>query len=141
MANKKNAAIRHLAEHLFVEKGWKQNAIADYLGIAEKTIIEWKKKDAWETKRIAISAAPHTIKSTLLAEMNKIINGEQSKINADALSKMYKVVADLDQDLSAEVCMSVFEEFDLFMVNKDPKMALQFTEYHRQFLIHKLTKE
>jgi uncharacterized protein YjcR len=137
MAAKKEA-IRKYAEHLYVNEGWKQNAIAEFLEVAPKTIVHWKKEDKWEEKRMMIVAAPHTIKTTLLQELQNVIEGKETKVDADALSKIYKVLSGMNEELSAEVAMSVFKEFDLWMVNEDPKMAVQFTHYHRKFILYKI---
>ena len=84
MAKSKDA-LRKYAEHLYVNEGWKQKAIAEFLGVNEKTISnDWKKKDKWEEKRALIVAAPHNIKTILVAEMQKIIQGEETKVDADA---------------------------------------------------------
>jgi DNA-binding XRE family transcriptional regulator len=140
MANNKKDALKKYGEHLFVEKGWKQNAIAEFLEVAPKTIVAWKKEDKWDEKKMLLIAAPHTIKSTLVVELQKVINGEKSNVDADALSKLWKVLSGMQQELSAEVCMSVFEEFDLFMINEDSKIAYEFTNFHRKFLLHKINQ-
>ena len=53
---------------------------------------------------------------------------------------LYEVItqAALNKGVSAEVALSVFREFDNYMANHDPELATRFTEYHKQYLIHKL---
>lgn len=140
MANNKDA-IRKYGEHLFVEKGWKQKAIAEFLNVAEKTISDWKKKDTWDEKRMMLVAAPHTIKTTLIQELQNVIEGKATTVDADALSKIWKVISGMNSEISPEVCASVLEEFDLFMVNEDAKLAVEFTTYHRKFLLHKINSQ
>lgn len=132
------AKFKPLAEHYFINLGWTIKAISDFLGISERTIGTWKADGKWEESRDLIVAAPHKIKTVLLEELKKIANGQESKVNADALAKVAKAIESLDDKISIPVVISVFQEFDLWMVDQDPKIALQFTEYHRKFILHKI---
>lgn len=126
------------AEHLFINEGWTQKAIAEYLEVSEVTLSNWKRKGLWEEKRARILAAPHTIKTILLGQLEKVSKGEESNVDADALSKIAKAIDTLDDKISIQVITSVFKEFDLWMVDQDPTQALKFTEFHRKFLLYKI---
>jgi hypothetical protein len=134
-------AIREYAELLYVEKGWKQSAIAETLDVAPKTIVDWKQKDDWDAKKAAFFGAPHKIKAVILQELLKVSEGQESIINADALSKIYKVYADMNDQISVEICMSVLQELDNFLVNDNPKLAVECSPYHRKFLLHKINNQ
>lgn len=137
MAKKKDKLDAY-AEHLFINEGWTQKAIAEYLEVTEKTIGDWKKAGKWEDKRRRILAAPHTIKTLLLGELEKVAKGEATNVDADSLSKIAKAIDTLDDKISIQVITSVFKEFDLWMVDQDPSLALKFTDYHRRFILHKI---
>lgn len=137
MASKKDK-LEGFAEHLFINEGMSQKAIAEYLGVTEKTIGNWKNAGKWEEKRMLIIAAPHRIKTTLLAEFEKVAKGEETNIDADALSKIAKAIESLDDKVSVQLILSVFKEFDTWMVDQEPQFAVKFTEYHRKFILHKI---
>ena len=135
---KSKEKLNAFAEHLFINEGWTGKAIADYLEVSEQSIVKWKKVGLWEDKRKRILAAPHTIKTILLGELEKVSKGEESKVDGDKLSKIAKAIDTLDDKISIQVITSVFKEFDLWMVDIDPIQALKFTEYHRKFLLYKI---
>lgn len=136
MANKDK--LEGFAEHLYINEGWQQKDIAAYLGKSENTISAWKRNGRWDDRKMLVLAAPHRIKTLLLEHFEKLAKGEESKIDADAVSKVAKAIESLNDRISVQVIMSVFKDFDLYMVEQDPQLALKFTEYHRKFLLHKI---
>lgn len=134
----KNDKLRLWAAHLFIVDGYTQKAIADYIGVSEVTIGKWKSADKWEEERQAILASPRKIKSILLTELEKITNGEESNIDADSLSKISKVIRELDGKISIEVIHSVLKELDTWLSEENPQFAVQCLAYHKRFLIHKI---
>ena len=46
-----------------------------------------------------------------------------------------------DKDRAAAIVFSVFKEFDNWMADQDPKTAVLFTEYHKQFILFKINQE
>ena len=137
----KNDKLREWAGHLFINEGYTKKAIAEYLGVSEPTIIKWGKEDKWDEEKQRILASPRKLKATLLEALEKISKGEASNIDADALSKISKVLDSLEDKLSIQVFHSAFKEFDSWMTEEDPQLAVKFIAFHKKFLIHKINAD
>lgn len=140
MATKKDS-LGNVSELLFINEGWTQKAIADYLKVTEKTVGRWASDGKWEEKRKLLQTAPHRIKLILLEEFERIARGEETKVDADAISKISKAIREISDKISIEVIMSVFKEFDVWLVEDDPEFAIKSTEKQRKFLLHKINQE
>ena len=140
-----NEQIRNLAERMFINDGMTAKAIANDLGKSEQTIGRWRKgrngeKD-WDYRRAEILSAPHKIKEILIKELQNIAEGKQTKIDADALSKVSKVLENLAGKVSTQITLSVLKEFDNWMSSQDPAEAIKFLEYHKQYIMYKASQE
>lgn len=140
-----NQAKKVMAERMFVEDGMTGKAISEQLDVSEQTLSKWRKgkegEKSWDDKRAEMLASPHKIKEILLKELILVAGGEKSKVDADALAKINKVIESLSDKISVQVVFSVFKEFDNWMADQDPKTAVQFTEWHKQFLLYKINLE
>lgn len=137
----KNDKLRQWAAHLYITEGYTQKGISEHIGISQVTIGKWKEADKWEEERNAILASPRKIKAVLLQELQKITNGEGSDIDADALSKVSKVIRELDGKISIELIHAVFKELDTWLSEEDPQQAVIALKYHKKFLIHKINAD
>lgn len=140
-----NQAKRVMAERMFVEDGMTSKAIAEQLDVSEQTLSKWRKgkegEKSWDDKRAEMLASPHKIREILIRELMIVAGGEKSLVDADALAKINKVIETLSDKISAQIVFSVFKEFDNWMADQDPKTAVLFTEYHKQFLLYKINQE
>ncbi len=140
-----NKAKKVMAERMFVEDGLTAKAISDMLDVSEVTLSKWRNpgngEKSWDDKRAEMLAAPHKIKEILMKELMTIADGKTSKVDADALAKINKVIETLSDKISVQIVFSVFKEFDNWMADQDPKTAIQFTEYHKQFIMYKINQE
>lgn len=140
-----NQAKKVMAERMFVEDGMTAKAIAEQLDVSEQTLSKWRKgKDgekSWDDKRAQMLASPHKIKEILFKELMLVAGGEKSAVDADALAKINKVIETLSDSTSVQIVFSVFKEFDNWMADQDPKTAVLFTEYHKQFILFKINQE
>lgn len=140
-----NQAKKVMAERMFVEDGMTAKAIAEQLDVSEQTLSKWRKgkegEKSWDDKRAEMLASPHKIKEILLKELLLVAGGEKSLVDADALAKINKVIETLSDKISVQVIFSVFKEFDNWMADQDPKTAVLFTEYHKQFILYKINQE
>lgn len=139
------AKKRVIAERLFINEGMTAKAIANELDVTEATVSKWKKgrtgeKD-WNTRRTEVLSAPHRIKELLLKELENVANGDAPKIKTDALAKISKVMENLSGKSSVQVVITVFKEFDNWMAEQEPELAIKFTEFHKQFLHYKASLE
>lgn len=140
-----NQAKKVMAERMFVEDGMTAKAIAEQLDLSEQTLSKWRKgkegEKSWDDKRAEMLASPHKIREILIRELMIVAGGEKSLVDADALAKINKVIETLSDKISAQVVFSVFKEFDNWMADQDPKTAILFTEYHKQFILYKINQE
>lgn len=140
-----NQAKKVMAERMFVEDGMTAKAIAEQLDVSEQTLSKWRKgkegEKSWDDKRAEMLASPHKIKEILLKELIVVASGGKSLVDADALAKINKVIETLSDKISTQVVFSVFKEFDNWMADQDPKTAILFTEYHKQFILYKINQE
>jgi hypothetical protein len=141
----KNQAKKVLAERMFVDDGTNAKHISELIDISEQTISKWRKgKDgekSWDDKRAEMLASPHKIREILIRELMVVAGGEKSMVDADALAKINKVIETLSDKISVQIVFSVFKEFDNWMADQDPKTAVLFTEYHKQFILYKINLE
>lgn len=140
-----NQAKKAMAERMFVEDGMTAKAISEHLDISEQTLVKWRKggngDKSWDDKRAEMMAAPHKLKEILMRELKNVAEGGESIIDADALAKISKVIETLSGRISVQTIFSVFKEFDNWMADQDPKTAILFTEYHKQFLMYRINQE
>ena len=140
-----NQAKKVMAERMFVEDGMTAKAIAEQLDLSEQTLSKWRKgkegEKSWDDKRAQMLASPHKIKEILFKELMLVAGGEKSAVDADALAKINKVIETLSDSTSVQIVFSVFKEFDNWMADQDPKTAVLFTEYHKQFILFKINQE
>lgn len=134
-----------LAETLFIEHGLTAKAIAEQLDITEKTVGNWRKgkkgeKD-WDYRRGQNIATPHKIREILMQQLLKVANGETPDVDADALSKISKVLELQSGKTSVQITLSVLKEFDTWMTEQDPELSVKFLKWHKQFIIYKASIE
>lgn len=138
------------AEMLYVEKNMSPQAIADELGRNIKSIYSWRDKGNWDETKELFQIGPTELRKLLLKEATRIAKGEKRKnndgeevagIDADSLSKVMKAYDYMSKKLSPEVFRDVFVEFDNFMAGIDPKLAYQFTKFHKLFLQDKISQQ
>ncbi|MCT4613596.1 MAG: hypothetical protein N4A49_01825 [Marinifilaceae bacterium] len=140
MKKQNYSKLKQLAERMFFE-GDSNTQIAEDLNLSKVTISKWRKLENWDERKAELTASPHKIKELLLKELQKLSNGETSSINADAISKLSRVIEAVSGKVSTQVVITVFKEFDNWMSSQDPEMAIQFTEFHKQFVLYKASLE
>ncbi|MDZ4147866.1 MAG: hypothetical protein U1C58_06250 [Flavobacteriaceae bacterium] len=135
-------AKKALAEQMIVHEGMSAKAVSEALDVSAQSISKWRKatttEKSWDDKRAEVLAAPHKIRELLMRELKVIAEGGTSVIDADALSKINKVIGDVSDKISPQVVLSVFQEFDNWMADQDPQMAIKFTHFHKLFLQYKI---
>lgn len=134
-------ALKIEAERQFVEEGLTCKAISENLEVSEVTLSKWRNDGNWDKKREEMLASPHKLRELLVKELKIIAEGGKSGIDADALAKVSKVIESFSGRINVQVVFSVFKEFDNWMADQDPKTAVLFTEYHKQFILYKINQE
>lgn len=144
-----NAEIKY-AEMLYVEKGMSPQAIATEINRNLKTLYAWRDKFFWDDTKNLFQSGPTELRKMLLQEAVRITKGESRKdengkeikgVDADSLSKVMKAYDYMNSKLSTEVFRDAFIEFDNWMTTIDPKIAFEFTKYHKMFLQDKISQE
>lgn len=134
MAKRDNNRI--VAETMFIEQGMTCKAIAELIDVSEKTLSKWRNDGQWDQKREESLAAPHRIREILLKELKTLADGGAGTIDADALSKIAKVMDTISEKISPQLVISVLKGFDNWMADQDAQMAVAFLTYHKQYIQH-----
>ena len=144
-----NAEIKY-AEMLYCERGMSPQAISLEINRNIKTIYTWRDKGKWDETKEMFESGPTQLKKILLKEAIRITKGEArldeegkelKGIDADSLSKVMKAYDYMTTKLSPTIIRDVFIEFDNWMTGIDPKLAYEFTKYHKMFLVEKISQE
>lgn len=133
--------LRDQAEDCIIRLGMSGRATAELLDISEQTISKWRTDGKWDERKEMAELTPVKLKETLMLEATNIANGEKSKIDADALSKVMKAIDRLDKTVNPRVVASVLKTLDNFIVDHDPEFAIEATKYHKLFLQHIISLE
>lgn len=140
-----NEKKREIAEDMYIRLGMTGREIAENLGVTEQTVSRWKKgrdgEKNWDARKNEAQLTPLKIKELLLEEAHKIAKGEESSIKADQLSKIMAAIDQLDKKINVRTVMDVFREFDNWMAEQEPKIAILFTRFHKLFLQYRISLE
>lgn len=141
MAAKKDR-IRQRAEDWYIDNSdCTQAEIAEKFGITAKTVGDWVKKHGWEKKRLDYHSSPVKIRQLLQEEFISIAQGNKSKLDADAISKINAALERMDRKADPYVVQSILKELDNYISQIDPKFAAQCTPFHKLFLQHRINLE
>ena len=140
-----NEPLRAMAERMFVEEGMTAKAIAATIDVTEQTVGRWRKgiqgDISWDDKRAQYLSAPHNIKKVLMNELTHLSKGGDATIDVKAIADVTKVISTLSDKANVQIVFTVFKEFDNWMTEQDPDVAIQFLEWHKMFLLHKAQNE
>lgn len=141
-----NDTIRALAERMFVVEGMTAKAIASAVDKSEHTIGRWRKgigtnPVSWDDLRKEYLTAPHNLKKVLMDELKKVAEGKDPEINVKALKDINSVIDSLSDKVTTQIVFSVFKEFDNWMAEQEPEVAVTFLEWHKLFLLHKAKQD
>ncbi len=141
MAGKKDKT-RQMAKDYFVENfEATKKEIAELYGVTEKTVGDWSLKDDWETARLNFHSSPVRIKQLLQAELLNLAQGKPATLPADSISKLFSALDKVEKKVDATVVSRILKELDNFIAEANPKLAVECTHYHKQFLIHRINLE
>ena len=141
MARESNAK-KQKAEEWFIENiDATQKGVAELFGISEKTIGTWVKKYNWLDKRLDYHSSPVKIKELLQRELLSVAQGNAPKLSADGISKLMSALDRCDKKADPIVVQRILKDLDNFISEIDPAFAVKCTQYHKQFLIHRINLE
>ena len=133
--------LRVAAENLYIENGMDGREISKTLGVSEITVSSWKKEGEGEDKKNCLKVTPAKLRTKMLEEAERVMNGETCTINADAVSKLLAAADKLTRKATPDIIHAVLKECCTYITSVDPKFALQMAKYHRLFLQHKIETE
>jgi transposase len=141
MARESNAK-KQKAEEWFIENiDATQKEVAELFGISEKTIGTWVKKHNWMDKRLDYHSSPVKIKELLQRELLSVAQGNTPKLSADGISKLMSALDRCDKKADPIVVQRILKDLDNFISEIDPSFAVKCTQFHKQFLIHRINLE
>jgi hypothetical protein len=127
---------KEAAEQLFVEKFWDAKTIADFLSLQENTVSRWRKAGNWDKLREETINNPLKMKRLIAKEMLLIAQGDKTTIDADALSKFYKVYEGISDKINPGIVAAILRMYDEFLLNENPELAVANLPFNKKFLIH-----
>ncbi len=137
--------LKTVIEDLFINKGYSINQIASEFDISEQTLIKWKKGEdgqkSWDERKAFVRLTPAKLKEQLLEEALNISEGKAATFNADAVSKIMAAVERLDKRVNPRLVVSVLKNFDKWMVDVEPRLAVEFVKFHRMYIQQVISEE
>lgn len=127
---------KEAAEQLFIENFWDAKTIAEKLGLQESTVGRWREKGGWDVKRNNTMNNPVRMRKLIADQMMLILKGEKPNIDADALSKMFKVYEGISDKINPGIVAAILKLQDEFLLNEDHEYAVKHLEWNKKFLIH-----
>lgn len=133
--------LRAIAEGMYIEQDMDGREIAATLEVSEVTVSRWKTDGDWESKKKFIKLTPARLRARLLEEAEKVIDGKESNVKADVVTKLLAGADRLASKVTPDVVHSVLKECCSHIATIDPKAAIQMARYHRIFLQYKIESE
>lgn len=141
-----NIQKRQWAELLYMQNQLTQKEIAEKVGVAEKTIREWKEKYLWDQLRKSMLTSKSQILSFLYNVLDKIktkIEGEEgfgdTKL-ADMVVKYTAAIKSLETETSIAQLMDAGMKAHKYFQVQDPDFALRFLNEYDAFIKEQLKK-
>lgn len=133
---KEKTREQQAAEGLFVDQFWDAQQIADFLKVQPATVGVWRKKGEWDKKREETINNPVKMRRLIAQQMLLIAQGEKATIDADALSKMFKVYEGLSDKINPGIVAAIIKLYDEWLAKENPKLAVENLPFNKKFLIH-----
>ena len=110
---------RNLAERLYINEGWTNKAIADFVDVSENTIGNWIKKFSWKEQKDALYTAPHQVKRILYADFISVLEGNEPKLNPKIIREYTLSLERIDNSISVQTYVSVMKKFTDWTTTQD----------------------
>jgi len=137
--------LRSIAEDMFIRQGINAKEIADTLEVSEQTLVRWRKgregEKSWDDRRNEAQLTPVKVKELLMTDAYNVAQGNKPKIDADSMSKLMSAIDRLDKKVSSRVVADVFKEFDNWLSEVEPRLAIEMLNYHKRFIQYRIGLE
>lgn len=125
---------------LFKDGTLTQKAIAEKVGVSERTLSEWKTKNNWESKRRNLL----TTRENILSDMYVIMENTKKYVmdkggvafskDADALLKISAAIENLERELALSEIYQVGKKFIQYVQKVDFERAKEIVDYYDGFI-------
>lgn len=137
--------LKVVVEDLYINKDYSLEQLAAEFDISVQTLVRWKKGEngerSWDERKVFVQLTPTRLKELLLSEALSLSEGKEPTFKADSISKIMSAVDRLDKRVNPRTVITILKNFDKWMVDVDPALAVQFVKYHRMFIQHVISQE
>lgn len=137
--------IREICEDLYIRNNVTAKELCEKFEVSEQTFSKWKKgrdgEKSWEERKRMLLFTPVKLKELLMEEAQNIAAGNAPKFSSDAMAKIMKSIEQVDKRINPRIVFDVLRELDNFISQSDGVFATKCTEYHKQFLLYKISLE
>jgi DNA-binding XRE family transcriptional regulator len=141
-----NKEKKEYAWLLYKEDTLTQKAIAEKVGVAEKTISQWKEEEGWESKRKSL----YNTREDILVDLYSIFENTKNQVkekggianskDADAILKLSQSIKNLETETSVAQIYEVAKCLIQHVQKLDFEMAKTIIDYVDSFLKEKLKR-
>jgi len=141
---------REWAKLLYIQSNKTQKEIANTVGITEKTLGNWIKKEKWEELKAIDTITKIKERKRLLMQINELNNKIETREpgnkfpdskEADVLSKLSATVNNLDSNTPLNVIIDVLTNFLDWSRNIDFKETQRIADLFDSYIKTKLNEE
>ena len=132
---------------LYVEHGLEANKISEMLDVSENTISKWVNcHEDWKQQRRVRLLSPDKLIVLYYEQSEEIIKAAKDEdraitsAEADALNKLAAAIQKLDKKIDPSISMSVFRNFNNYLMQIEPKLAKEVAE-HQLMYVQKMLDE
>lgn len=135
------------AKLMYLRTNKSQKEIADTVGVAEKTLSNWKTSENWDRLRSSIFITKDEQLRRVYQQINELTTviekrpeGERfaDSSEADTLSKLASTARSLESDLSIADVIDAFMGFTDWLREVDFKKAQEISELQDGYIKHRL---
>ena len=131
---------RELAKTLYLMTDKSQKEICEVVGWTEKTFSANKQKEGWEQLKAARTTSRDNLVGILHIQALKITEAAQKKnriltnTEVDSISKIASSIEKLEKKNHLESFITVFEQFNKWLVNFKPESAQEINQLQDLFI-------
>lgn len=135
------------AQQLYCDGGTTQKAIADKVGISEKTMSKWVDKYNWETLRKSLLITKQEQLSRLYDQLDNITTAIRDRetgknyatpAEADTIVKLTKAIEQLEEETNMADVFEIGKQFITFIQQVDFEKSKEIVDLYDGFIKHKL---
>jgi transposase len=135
---KRGVKLEPIARKLFIDGGYIQKEIAEYLGVSEVTISKWRKDFKWDVEKNRSEVSPSRLMANLYSQIQKILDalGENPMDSKTAMQIkiISSTIKELDKKIDPVVVIDVFKGFTNWLKTIDLEKAKLIVDPMREYV-------